>query len=164
MLVLLLFIVAVLFVFIELFLPGGVFGIMGLLAFAGSIVLGFQRYNEAGLWIAAGELVVATVLVVVGIKYFPKSYAGKILILGRSLDKKQGYSGTEALEEYVGKEGVSLTHLRPAGIANIDSRRLDVVTEGTFIDKDKNLKVIRVEGNRVVVREIGEPDQKKEDS
>ena len=164
MLVLLLFLVAVLFVLVELFLPGGVFGIIGIIAFVASIVLGFQKYPEWGFLIAGAELIVATVLVIVGIKYFPQSYAGKLLILGRSLDKKSGYSGTEPLDGYVGKEGVSLTHLRPAGMAEIGSRRLDVVTEGTFIDKGKTLKVIRVEGNRVVVREIETTTEEKEDN
>ena len=154
MLVLLLFIVAVAFIFIELFLPGGIFGIMGALAFIGSIVLAFRQYPEMAYWIATGELLVAAVLIMIGIKRFPESRAGKLLILGRSLDKKLGYSGTESLDKYVGKEGTSMTHLRPAGIAKIGSARLDVVTEGTFIDKGKKLKVVVVEGNRVVVREV----------
>ena len=64
------------------------------------------------------------------------------------------HRGTEPLEKYMGAEGVSITHLRPAGIAKIGSRRMDVVSEGTYIDKDKKLKVIAVEGNRVVVREM----------
>lgn len=153
MIVLLLFVLAVVFVYVELFLPGGVFGVLGAIAFIASIVLAFQQYQAMGFWIAIGELLAATVLIMIGIKRFPQSRAGKLLILGRSLEKKLGYSGTEALEKYVGKEGVSLTHLRPAGIAKIDSVRLDVVTEGTFVDKGKKLKVVAVEGNRIVVRE-----------
>jgi len=154
MLVLLLFVAAVIFVYVELFLPGGVFGILGTIAFVGSIVLAFRQYEAMGFWIAGGEVIAATVLILIGIKRFPHSHAGRLLILGRSLDKKDGYSGTEPLDQYVGKEGVSLTHLRPAGIAEIGSTRLNVVTEGTFIDKGKPLKVVAVEGNRVVVREM----------
>jgi len=163
-LVLLLFIVAVAFVFIELFLPGGVFGVLGLLAFAASIVLGFHQYREMGFLIAGAELAIATALIMIGLKRFPQSFAGKLLILGRRLDKKSGFSGTDALERYIGQEGVSLTHLRPAGIADIGSKRLDVVTEGMFIDKGKRLKVISVEGNRMVVREIETAVQEKEEN
>ena len=163
MLVLLLFIVAVVFIYIELFLPGGVFGILGLIAFIASIVLGFRYYGEMGFWIAAGELLLATILVIIGIKRFPGSRAGKLFILGRNLDKELGYAGTEALEQYIGKEGVSVTHLRPAGIVRIDSRRLDVVTEGSFIDKNKDVKVVAVEGNRMVVREMETSTDKRED-
>lgn len=153
MLVLLLFIITVVFIYIELFLPGGVFGVLGIIAFVASIVLAFYYYGETGFWIAGGELVGAMILVIIGIKRFPHSYAGKILILGRSLDSKLGYSGTEPLEKYIGKTGESMTHLRPAGIARIDSRRLDVVSEGTYIEKNKKVTVVAVEGNRVVVRE-----------
>lgn len=154
MLVLALFLIAVIFVYIELFLPGGVFGVLGAIAFISSIALGFYYYHETGFMIAVAELVVATVLIIIGIKRFPQSQAGRLLILGRNLDKKDGFGGTESFEEFVDKEGVSLTRLRPAGKAVIDSKRLDVVTEGTFIDKGKNLKVVAVEGNRVVVREM----------
>ena len=153
MLVLMLFIVAILLVLLELFLPGGVFGVIGAALIVGSMILAFRQYHEMGFWIVVGELIAATVVILVGIKYFPQSRAGKLLILGHSLDKKLGFSGTEHLENYVGREGVSLTHLRPAGIAVIDSKRLDVVSEGTFIDKDRKVKVVAVEGNRMVVRE-----------
>jgi membrane-bound serine protease (ClpP class) len=153
-LVLVLFIIAVIVICVELFLPGGVFGILGIIALIASMVIAFREYHEMGIWIIAGEIVVASVLILIGIKYFSRSFAGKLLILGRSLDKESGYRGTEPLEQYVGEEGVSQTHLRPAGIAKIGSRRLDVVSEGTFIDKDKRVKVVAVEGNRMVVREI----------
>ena len=155
MLVLLLFIVAVVFIYIELFLPGGVFGLAGAIAFIASIGLAFDRYGvTSGFTIAAAELVAATILILIGLRRFPESRAGKLLILRRSLDKKDGYSGTKNAEEYVGAEGKTVTHLRPAGIARIDSERMDVVTEGDFIGKGKKVKVVAVEGNRIVVREI----------
>ena len=155
MLVLLLFLVGVAFIYIELFLPGGVFGVIGSIMFIASIVLAFQTYGvDWGLGISVAELLVATVLILYGLKKFPQTRAGKILILGRSLDKKLGFSGTEDHEKYVGMEGETITKLRPAGMAKIDSERIDVVTEGTFIDKGKRVAVVAVEGNRVVVREI----------
>ncbi len=155
MLVLLLFIVAVVFIYIELFLPGGVFGLAGVVAFVVSIGLAFKLYGVSwGFSIAAAELLAATILILIGLRRFPQSRAGKLLILGRSLDKKDGFSGTMNAEEYVGAEGKTVTHLRPAGIARIDSERMDVVTEGSFIDKGKKVKVVTVEGNRIVVREI----------
>jgi membrane-bound serine protease (ClpP class) len=154
-LVLVLFLVGVAFIYVELFLPGGVFGIIGAAAFIASIVFAFRLYGTNwGLGISVAELLVASVLILYGLKRFPQSRAGKILILGRSLDKKLGYSGTDDHEKYVGMEGETITHLRPAGMAKIDSKRMDVVTEGTFIEKGKRIKVVAVEGNRVVVREI----------
>jgi membrane-bound serine protease (ClpP class) len=47
--------------------------------------------------------------------------------------------------------GRSVTDLRPAGIAEIDSQRLDVVTDGEYIDVDTPIVVIGVKGNRIIV-------------
>lgn len=52
------------------------------------------------------------------------------------------------------KEGVSLTILRPTGIADFNGIKLDVITEGEFIQKDKKVKIIQVQGNRIVVKEV----------
>ena len=42
--------------------------------------------------------------------------------------------------------------LRPAGLAEFDGERIDVVSEGSFIDRGVKIKVAKVEGTRVVVR------------
>ncbi|GAB4332774.1 MAG: NfeD family protein [Candidatus Abyssubacteria bacterium] len=152
--VLLLFIAAIVLVYIELFVPGGIFGAMGLLAFVASIVLAFVRYDEMGFVIAFGEIAAAVVLLLIGLKRFPRSYAGRRIILGRSLDKKLGYSGTDSFDDLLGQEGVSVTALRPSGVALVNKRRVDVVSDGAFIEKGKKLKVVQVEGNRIVVREM----------
>jgi membrane-bound serine protease (ClpP class) len=162
LLVIILFLVAVAFILAELFLPGGVFGVMGVLAIIGSMVIAFQQYREAGFWIVVVELLVAASVVLAGLRFFPATSAGKRFILGRNLDKRFGYSGTEPLDGYVGKEGASLTHLRPAGIALIGGTRVDVVSEGTFIEKGRRVKVVEVEGNRVVVRELDHSSPGKE--
>ncbi len=51
-------------------------------------------------------------------------------------------------------EGVSVTDLRPAGMAEINSRRLDVVTDGEYIDVDTPIIVTQVTGNRIVVEKL----------
>ncbi|MFH0795284.1 MAG: NfeD family protein [bacterium] len=58
----------------------------------------------------------------------------------------------------VGRRGTALTELRPAGIANIDGKRVDVVTEGNFIPRGATIRVFEVSGNRVVVQR-DEPPQ-----
>jgi len=55
---------------------------------------------------------------------------------------------------FVGKVGTALTPLRPAGTAEVAGQRLDVVTEGEFIHSGMQIKVIKVEGTRIVVKEI----------
>ncbi|MEM5592240.1 NfeD family protein [Niallia circulans] len=61
------------------------------------------------------------------------------------------------------KTGVTLTALRPAGVILIEDERIDVVSDGSFIDKGKKVKVVKAEGSRIVVREILTIDIQKED-
>ena len=59
------------------------------------------------------------------------------------------------LNYFIGREGVTHTALRPAGIGEFDGVRLNVVSDGEFIAVGKPIRVQSVEGNRIVVRELG---------
>src|SRR5699024_4427665 len=65
-----------------------------------------------------------------------------------------GYVSSDNRTELVGLEGLTSTPLRPSGTAVFNDERIDVVSEGSFIDKNKSVKIIKVEGMRVVVREL----------
>ena len=54
----------------------------------------------------------------------------------------------------VGKSGTTTSVLRPAGIGDFDGVRLNVVTEGGFIEKDMPIEIVRVDGSRIVVRPV----------
>jgi len=69
-------------------------------------------------------------------------------------DKDKGYNSSIGLEGLVGQEGIADTDLRPSGWINIGDQRVFVVTEGSYIDKIDNVKILSVDGNRVVVRKI----------
>jgi membrane-bound ClpP family serine protease len=78
----------------------------------------------------------------------------KTLVLSDTLRKDLGFSGTENLEGYLGKEGRALTPLHPSGTAEFDGVRLDVVSEGEYLPKGVLIRIFKVEGRRVVVKEI----------
>lgn len=61
-------------------------------------------------------------------------------------------------KDYLGSEALTITKLRPAGIIDIDGDRVDAVSEGGFIDKNVEVKVISVSGSRIVVRKIDEEE------
>ena len=58
--------------------------------------------------------------------------------------------------ELVGKRGVAVTYLRPAGTVLLDDQRVDVVSEATFIPEGAHVVVTAVDGKRVIVRQITE--------
>ena len=78
------------------------------------------------------------------------------MILKDQLTTGQGYVSATPQEELVGKTGKTMTDLRPAGTAWIEGRPVDVVAEGVFLKKGAMVKVIAVEGMRVVVRQVEE--------
>jgi membrane-bound serine protease (ClpP class) len=83
----------------------------------------------------------------------PRLPFGRQLILETGLATGEGYaSAPEQDRSWLGKSGTAHTPLRPAGIAVFDGERVDVVSDGEFIDAGTPIVVIRVDGNRIVVR------------
>ncbi|MFD1736601.1 nodulation protein NfeD [Bacillus salitolerans] len=150
----LLFIVGLILLVIELFVPGGILGIIGLAAILVSIFLSTKSFELAAISILVAVVIciLATVLL---IKVFGKSI--KIfdrIILKDATRTDQGYVSNVNRLELIGQEGITLTALRPVGTALIDDEHLDVVSEGVYIEANKQIKIVKIEGSRTVVREI----------
>ena len=135
----------------EIFVPGGVLGAVGALALIGAMVTGFMAF-EHGLLVAMGIIILAGVAIVLWIKYFPKSRIGRSMTA--NVDLGDAEATEEGLTELVGLEGEAMSDLRPAGYARFNGRRIDVVTQGNMLSKGERVKVVEVEGNRVVVRKV----------
>jgi len=148
---------------IEAFvLPGfGIAGILGILALAAALILSTvgEGSTVQTLVIAAGRLgislAVAMVLSLLMLRFLPRTRFGRQLVLETDLDADSGFT-SEPLSDHdlVGKIGTSMSTLRPAGIAEIDGRRIDVVSDGDYIEPGQPIRVDHVDGNRIVVRRI----------
>ena len=87
------------------------------------------------------------------LRFLPRLPFGRQLILETGLAAGEGYaSAPESDNRWLGKNGTAFSPLRPAGIAVIDGERVDVVSDGEFIDAGMPIVVTRVDGNRIVVR------------
>ena len=74
------------------------------------------------------------------------------LVLNDSISTEDGYVASESRLELIGKKLQAYTDLRPAGVAVLGNEKLDVVTDGDFIEKGNEIEIIRVEGMRIVVK------------
>ncbi|MFP4225359.1 MAG: NfeD family protein [Desulfobacterales bacterium] len=136
----------------EIILPsGGVLTLLALGCFGYSLYSVFTNVSmSVGMMFVAADVIILPIVLIAGLKLLAYSPVA----LRKSLKKTDGVtSQSEKLGGYMGKTGTTVTNLRPAGTARIDGRRVDVVSRGEFIEKDKPVVVIAVEGNRVVVRE-----------
>lgn len=157
--------VGVILLLVEAFvLPGfGIAGILGLLALIAGLTLSTvgDGFTINALIAAAarlgGSLALALVLSLLMLRYLPRTKVGRQLILETGLAADQGFT-SEPLSDhgYEGKIGTAASDLRPAGIAVIEGRRVDVVSNGGYIDAGQPIKVDHVDGNRIVVTEISE--------
>ena len=138
---------------LEIFIPGGIAGLFGgllcLLA-AWRAVAVFDGW--VGLALALLAIVVACGMVFLVVRVFPSTRVGKKLSL--DTDLKESRADDLSLASLKGAEGVADTQLRPAGFATIGGRRVDVVTRGDEIPAGTPVRVVEIEGNRVVVARL----------
>ena len=147
-----LFIFGMILLLTEAFVPGlGVFGLGGLVSVTASIVMSAAS-TEIGLKMLLVSLIVSIIAGYLAFKYFQRRGILRRFILLDAATKELGYSSSADLQYLVGKTGISVTPLRPSGIAEIEESRFDVVTEGSFIPSGAAVLVVRTEGRRVVVR------------
>jgi membrane-bound serine protease (ClpP class) len=142
-------------------LPGfGVAGFLGLLAVGSSVYLSMVSFwsSAADLSLAAGVMALAGIVVIMFawalIRHLPRSgrFARSGLMLQDATSRESGYSSSEVRGELMGANGVALTDLRPAGVAQIGDERIDVVAESQWIDAGTRVRVIRSDGASYVVR------------
>ena len=149
-----LFAIGVLFVIIELFIVGAVIGIIGIILISISIVM-----LGNNLLLMLGNVIVALILSIIEwvelVKIFKKNipFLDKV-ILKDSTNAESGFTSHDDRPHLVGKTAQTVTDLRPAGIIKLDDERIDAVSDGTFILRNRQVKILEVEGTRVVVREI----------
>jgi membrane-bound serine protease (ClpP class) len=133
----------------EVFLPGMVAGVLGVVCLLGAAVVGFAEFGpKAGSLILITELLAGTALTLLWMRYFPKTPLGKKYILDAST---AAHAPTEP-EKWMGHEGVALTDLRPAGSARLNGAKVDVITSGEHLESGTAIKVIRVDGPSIFVR------------
>ena len=148
----------VLLVFIELLiLPGfGAAGVPGsLLVLIGIGAAWWQFGFKTALTYTGVTLVLVIPLAIIVLSLIRRTRVGEAFILSATQDRDAGFQAPRSgLASLVGKSGRSLTPLRPAGAALINGQRVDIVTQGEFVDAETDIEVILVEGNRVVVRSL----------
>lgn len=149
-----LFVLGAVFIGIELVTPAvGVFGLAGVVMVFGSLFFMLGADVQA-VYILAGGIAVAVVLFAVLGKRLPKSrFLAGVTLKDRST-RERGYSSQEDKSEYVGRRGRTITILRPSGTVRIGRERVDAVSHGDFIDKDTDIRVVQVEGTRVIVEPV----------
>jgi len=148
---------------VEIFvIPGfGVLGALGIAALLGALALSMVGAGDTAVvilqtvWRVVIALLIALLASVVLMRAVPRLPFARRLILQSDLGSGPAHgSAPESDLRWLGKQGRVLSALRPAGIAELDGERVDVVSDGTLIEADEFIEVTRVDGNRIVVRRV----------
>jgi membrane-bound serine protease (ClpP class) len=161
-----LFVVGVLLILLEvLVIPGfGVAGIAGAALTVGS--LGAMLVGNVGLYFPEGGIRRATevlgitlflfgIVVIAALRYLPRAARFSAVVLHDESPSERVPIGSErAAEPAVGTLGQAATPLRPWGVALLLDRRVEVVTEGEFVEAGTPVRVVRAAGGRIVVAPV----------
>jgi len=135
---------------LETVLPGMIAGIIGFGCLVAAVVAAYVEFGPKG-----GNLtmMVVSILLLAGMltwmRYFPDSPIARLIVSTRVIGDIRAEK-----PELLHETGTAFTDLRPSGTAIIKGRRVDVVTEGDLIEAGTPIKVVAIEGMRVVVRDI----------
>src|SRR6266498_1448580 len=135
---------------LETVLPGMIAGIIGFGCLVAGVAVAYVNFDtRTANFVLLAVVVGLTAGTLCWFKFFPGSRFAKMFISQQTV----GDMGTEK-PELLHQTGAALTPLRPSGTAVIHGKRVDVVTEGPFIDRGAPIRVVEVEGVRVVVRAV----------
>jgi len=153
---------------VEIFvIPGfGVAGVAGIGLILASLLmamverwpgtpsLGWPEFEVPILRVAAGFVGSVVVMVLLG-RYLPQTTLFRKFELSASTSAAEGYTtSTGAAAALLNTAGIAETQLRPSGKGRFGDQLVDVVTEGDLIEKGTAIKIIQVQGSRVVVTRV----------
>lgn len=151
------FLLGIGFLILETFMPG--FGAPGLTGIVLEIITLVLTWNAHGPMATLGLLLIVLATLAIAISTSLRSLSkGKLskskLILHETESNEAGYRTSEDLEVFVGREGMTSSVLRPTGIADFDGVRLNVSSEGDFVQAGAKVRIISIEGHKILVRVI----------
>lgn len=148
---LLLFIFAVIFIVLEIFIPGfTITGIIGAAGYFTSVILAFNDYRYGIL-----AIIISIIINICFIKImFKKGYSFKgltHLVLSTESNLKENKEEVNELEKLIGKAAKSISSLGPTGFVMIDGLKYNAISYDGYLDNNLDLKVIAVKGRYLIV-------------
>ena len=153
-----LYVVCAALIVAEVFIPsGGMLGFCATAALISGVLLFFRHSTAAGLIGLVVAVFMVPSLLVLAYKLLPRTRFGRRVLLAPPV-RQRGEAITDArqLSELVGRTGRVLTTMRPVGMCDFDGQRIECVAESGYVQKDMQVKAIRVDGTQVTVRVMEE--------
>jgi membrane-bound serine protease (ClpP class) len=149
--IILLFVTGALLLAAEIFLPGGIAGLFGVIALLAGAFLCFSDYGFAvGAAASMLALLLAGLLAYAELVWLPRSRFGRGLVVESTVhSQSQPLPADPSL--VVGRAGIAITILAPSGIIEVDGRRYEAFCQSGHAARGAAVKVLAVETFRLIV-------------
>lgn len=144
---------ALILVFFEVILPGGILGLLAVVCWG---VATWLAYVEAGVLgavaVFSGTLLAAGVLVYAELKWVARTRLGRAFFLQSSVT---GHSNVSAAEDsIIGKAGESLTRLNPSGRVTVDAQSYEAYSQDGYIDSGQPIEVVGKDNFKLIIKKL----------
>lgn len=151
------FVIGIGLLILEAFMPG--FGVAGFTGTILEIITLVMTWFEHGPIATLAMLLIVLLVLAIAISTSLRSItSGRLskssLIHSATESNEEGYRSVEDLAVFMDREGVASSVLRPTGIADFDGVRLNVSSEGDYIPAGTRVRIIKVEGAKILVRAL----------
>lgn len=150
-LIILLFAVGILFLVVEVIIPGGILGTIGALLMFAGCYLAFTDFGTLGGTVAVlTSFALAGAALFIEFRILPRTKIGKRAFLTTEVTGISAALGKEALE-LVGKSAEALTMLSPSGYVRVDGRRYEAFCQSGQVQAGSMLDIIGADNFRLIV-------------
>lgn len=138
--------------FLEVFVPGGILGILGSLSMLAACIYSYQKFglNTAIITLGASAVLIGVMLVIQFKYIIPKTKIGKKLLNEDAIQEKNKYLPDRA-DDFVGKQGIAITALSPTGIIESENEQFEAYSQDGFIVKGTPVKIVSHDNFRLIV-------------
>lgn len=144
--------VGILLIVLETLLPGMIAGAIGAVLMGTGVYFSYRNYGtETGIWVLIVSIIILMIALALWFRFIPKSPFIQKFISDRSI---HGDAGEELPSNLVGQTGTAETRLYSCGKIRVGNKILDAITAGEGIEKGAPVKIVHVEGIKIVVQEI----------
>lgn len=141
---------ALVLIFFEVILPGGVLGFLGLACVVGATWLGFAEYGAlGGGFTLLGSIAAATALIYLEFKWLGNSKLGREFFLSSSVSGHSNQAQGEA--SIVGREAVAITRLNPSGRVRIDGKTYEAYSQDGYIESGESVLVAKRDNFKLII-------------
>jgi len=149
--IILLFLIGVLLLAGEVFVPGAILGIIGAICMLVGCVLSFSQFGASGGMLATGVAVVLLGLMLyLELIWLPKTRVGKRMIVQSTVSATSQPPLAE-LNAVVGKTAEALTPLAPSGYVLVDGRRYEGFSQSGHVAKGATMRVTGLDNFRLIL-------------